>query len=291
MIPGRGVITLSKYKQRKTGIALYDDMILRFFREDVGGIRITGEDGCVLYEDEKTAFIRTGKTNWKAACPPATPGQKAEPWDLLHSDSGKTYMVITSTFTDDDGIKQIHHLVDTSLYMSLYRDISDYSKALRTEKDHDGLTGLYNKGKFLEMKQNVYRNQETLAVFNMDVNDLKYTNDCFGHEAGDRLIQKAAESLKRIEARNVIPFRTGGDEFVVVAIHVTREEAERIRRDWEAGLDKLNRAGDGIRCVIACGFAFGEKEDDPDKVFALADERMYEDKRVKKRKAEQAGTT
>ena len=67
-------------------------MILRFFREDIGAILITGENGNVLYEDEKTAFIRTGKSNWNAACPPAVPGQKAEMWDLLHSDSGKTYV-------------------------------------------------------------------------------------------------------------------------------------------------------------------------------------------------------
>ena len=266
---------------------MYDDMILRFFREDIGGILITGENGSILYEDEKTAFIRTGKTNWNAACPPAVPGQKAEIWDLLHSDCEKTYMVITSTFTDGGGLKQIHHLVDTSLYMGLYRDITDYSKTLKTEKDHDGLTGLYNKGKFMEMKQTLFRKQETIAVFNMDLNNLKYMNDHFGHEAGDRLIRKAAESLKRIEARNVLPFRTGGDEFLVVAIHVTREEAGKIRQDWENGLEELNRNEDGIPCVIACGFAFGEKDYNLDEVFALADRRMYEDKKEKKLKAGQ----
>ena len=266
---------------------MYEDIILRFFREDIGGILITGEDGSVLYEDEKAASIRTGKTNWKAACPPTAPGQKAEIWDLLHSDSGKTYMVMTSTFTDSDGIKQIHHLADISIYMGLYRDITDYSRTLKTEKDRDGLTGLYNKGKFMEMKRTLFRNRDAIAVFMMDVNNLKQMNDNFGHEAGDSLIRKAAESLKKIEARNVMPFRTGGDEFAVVAIHVTREEAAEIRRNWEEGLAELNRAGDGIPCEIACGFAFGEKEYDLDEVFALADERMYEDKKAKKLKAGQ----
>ncbi len=266
---------------------MYEDMILHFIREDIGGIAITGEDGSVLYEDEKAAQFRNGKTNWDTACPPAAPGQKAEMWDLLHSDNKKTYMVVTSTFTDNDGMKQIHHLTDISTYMSLYKDITDYSRVLKTEKDHDGLTGLYNKGKFMEMKRTLFQKQDTIAVLNMDVNNLKHMNDCFGHEAGDRLIRKAAESLKRIEARNVMPFRTGGDEFVVVAIHVTREEAEKIRRDWEDGLAVLNQAEDGIPCVIACGFAFGEKGYDPDEVFALADERMYEDKKAKKLKAGQ----
>ena len=266
---------------------MYDDIILRFFREDVGGILITDGDGKILYEDEKTAFIRTGKTNWKAACPPAVPGQKGVMWDLLHSDSGKTYMVITSTYAEENGLKQIHHLVDTSLYMNLYRDITDYSKTLQTQKDHDGLTGLYNKGKFMEMKRTLFSQQETIAIFNMDVNNLKQTNDNYGHEAGDMLLRKAAASLKRIEARNVMPFRMGGDEFLVVVIHVTKENAEAIRRDWEEGLAELNRMEDGIHCVIACGFAFGDEGFDLDETLALADKRMYEDKRDKKLKAGQ----
>ena len=150
---------------RKTGIPLYEDMILRFFREDIGGIVITGEDGSVLYEDEKAALIRNGRTNWGTACPPAAPGQKAEMWDLIHSDSRKTYMVITSTFTDHDGMKQIHHLTDTSMYMSLYKDITDYSRTLKTEKDHDGLTGLYNRGKYNEMIRTLFSRQETMRKY------------------------------------------------------------------------------------------------------------------------------
>ena len=228
-----------------------NDAILRFFRDDVGGILITGAAGEVIYEDAKTSFIRTGKTNWKAACPRPAPGQKGEAWDLLHSDSGKTY----------------------------------YSKTLKTGMDHDGLTGLSNKGKFLEMKRTLFRKQETLAVFNMDVNNLKHMNDTYGHETGDRLIRKAADSLKHIQARNIMPFRVGGDEFVVVAIHVGREEAERIRKKWEEGLAELNRRDDGVLCEIACGFAFGEDGFDPEEIFALADRRMYEDKKAQKLKA------
>ena len=266
---------------------MFNELILRFFRDEVGGILITGENGEILYEDEYTAFIRTQKTNWKTACPPPAPGQKREIWDLTRSEDRKTFMVITSTVDDSEGIRQIHQLVDTSLYMEMYKDISDYSKSLKTEKDHDGLTGLYNKGKLMEMTEKLFSRQETIAVFYMDVNNLKYVNDNYGHDAGDRLIRKAAESLKRIEARNIMPFRIGGDEFVVVAIHVTEPEAERIRKKWEAGLAELNRAEDGIPCAVACGFAYGEKGYRLNEVFALADKRMYEDKKAKKRAAGQ----
>ena len=118
----------------------------------------------------------------------------------------------------------------------------------------------------------------------MDVNNLKQMNDIHGHEAGDRLILKAAESLKKIEARNIIPFRVGGDEFIVVAIHVNREEAERILKNWEEGLAELNRRDDGIRCETACGFAFGGEDYDLDEIFQNADEKMYADKKPAREK-------
>jgi diguanylate cyclase (GGDEF)-like protein len=171
--------------------------------------------------------------------------------------------------------------------MDLFRDVTAYSRALQAEKEHDWMTGLYNKGKLLEMKRSLFSRQETIAVFNMDLNNLKLTNDTLGHEAGDLLIKKAAKSLRLIEARNIIPFRVGGDEFLVIAIHVDRQGAEWIRTRWENALEKVNREDGGEPCVVACGFAFGEKGFDLDEVFALADRRMYEDKKAKKMDAGQ----
>ena len=259
-----------------------DEYILRFYKDDIGALLITDADGRILYDDEATAFVRQERTNWKTACPPPAAGQRAEIWDLLRPERSKTYMVVTSTCEKDGELIQMHHLSDTSVYTELYRDISAYSKTLKEERDHDELTGLLNKGKFLEMKQSLFRSQDTIAVFNMDLNNLKYMNDHFGHEAGDQLIRKAAASLKKIAARNVIPFRVGGDEFLVVALHVDQAGAARIKANWERGLADLNLQDGGIPCVIACGLAFGERDYDLDEVMALADERMYEDKKAKK---------
>ena len=221
-------------------------ILLRFFSEDVGGVFITGENGEILYEDERAALIRREETNWRVACPPPREGQRGEMWDLMHSSSKHTYMVVTSTFPSESGTLQIHHFVDNSLYIDLFRDINDYSRQLREEKERDGLTGLFNKGKFIELKQSLFKNQDAIAVFNLDVNNLKRMNDVNGHEAGDKLIVKAAQSLRKIEARNVMPFRVGGDEFIVVAMHVTPGEVEALHREWERGLEALNRADDGV---------------------------------------------
>ena len=263
----------------------YNDTLLRFFRDDVGGILITDESGAFLYSDRRSDFVRTEKTNWAEACPAPREKQKAELWDLVCASSGKTFIVITSTILEENRIMQIHQLVDSSQYVEMLRYLNAYSKLLRTAKDHDELTGLFNKNKFIEMKESLFKKQNAIAIMNLDVNNLKEMNDQFGHDAGDKLLRKAAESLKKIEARNILPFRVGGDEFIVAAIHVSREEAEKILQKWKDGLAELNRKDDGIHCVLACGFIYAEKEFDLDAVLAQADQLMYENKKELKGKA------
>ena len=134
----------------------------------------------------------------------------------------------------------------------------------------------------MALKASLFQAQDSLAVFNLDVNNLKYMNDYFDHEAGDALINKAAESLRRIEARNVMTFRVGGDEFMAVALHLSREDALQLKEAWEEGLAECNFRNDGVECVIACGFAYGEKGYDLEALLAEADQQMYEDKKAKK---------
>ena len=48
-----------------------NELILRFFRDDIGGILITDAEGNILYCDGKSSFIQREKPNWAAACPAA----------------------------------------------------------------------------------------------------------------------------------------------------------------------------------------------------------------------------
>lgn len=260
-----------------------DDVILQFFRDDVMNILITDDAGNVVYEDDKAGQIYRADTNWKIACPLPRAEQKGEVWDLLRRDNGDMHMVITSTVYAQGKRLQVHHLVDSSPYMELFREMTDYSRELKEEKEHDGLTGLLNKGRFLELSSSVFRDRTSIAVYNMDVNNLKVMNDTYGHEAGDRLLKRAADSLHRVESETVLPFRVGGDEFIMVALNPSREEADHLLEMWRQALDELNRADDSFRCVMACGMVYAEQEYDFDKLLSDSDKLMYEEKiRLKK---------
>lgn len=150
------------------------------------------------------------------------------------------------------------------------------------ESEHDKLTGLYNKGKYLHMTEQVFPNAESIAIFNFDVNDLKVMNDTYGHEAGDKLLIKAADSIRKVVNNNTFGFRMGGDEYLMVSINTEKEEVDRLRIRWEEELARLNEIDDGINCVIAAGVAYAKAPYDFSELTKEADTLMYEDKKIKK---------
>ena len=66
-------------------------------------------------------------------------------------------------------------------------------------------------------------------------------NDLFGHEAGDKLIIKSADSIRKMINNKVHGFRMGGDEFLMVAENVTRKETDTIKNVGRKSLPDLIR--------------------------------------------------
>ncbi len=176
------------------------------------------------------------------------------------------------------------NLADANLYnvIRLFIENSLLKEQIVYDSEHDRMTGLFNKGKYMSLLEQSFGNPDTIAVFNMDVNNLKAMNDTYGHEMGDRLIIKASESLKAVQSENILGFRLGGDEFMMIAKDIGREAAENLRTKWENATENLNKRDDGIPLVIACGMAFGNEDYDLKSLLAEADRLMYEDKQKKK---------
>ena len=170
--------------------------------------------------------------------------------------------------------------------IKLYAENALMREKLIYENEHDHLTGLYNKGKYLERIENEYPNKSSIAIFNYDVNNLKTMNDKYGHEAGDKLIIKAADSIRKVTSNTIHGYRMGGDEFLMIACDVTKEEADALKNRWEEELKRLNTLEDDIECVMALGTTYGEGKYDLSKLLAQADELMYEDKKAKKKPGE-----
>jgi two-component system, cell cycle response regulator len=113
--------------------------------------------------------------------------------------------------------------------------------ALEALADTDPLTGLYNR-RYMN-RQLAQMVQEPVALALVDIDHFKRINDRFGHEAGDRVLSRLADTLRaHAEAwgrDGAFAARIGGEEFVLALSGIDAEEAqeccERVRADVENG--------------------------------------------------------
>ncbi len=91
----------------------------------------------------------------------------------------------------------------------------------------DMLTALKNRN-YLNLKMNEWDSNEVYpqAVVIIDLNNVKYVNDNYGHEAGDQLIIKAASILVNTQLENSEVLRTDGNEFLIYLVGYSEQQME-----------------------------------------------------------------
>jgi diguanylate cyclase (GGDEF)-like protein/PAS domain S-box-containing protein len=96
---------------------------------------------------------------------------------------------------------------------------------------HDGLTGLPNRGAFIEKLAvalgEAREEGRTHALCFIDLDRFKLVNDRAGHSAGDALLSHVAKIIALSCSSKDVPARLGGDEFAVLIRDCTAVEAER----------------------------------------------------------------
>ncbi|MCM1989021.1 sensor domain-containing diguanylate cyclase [Oceanirhabdus seepicola] len=165
------------------------------------------------------------------------------------------------------------------------RDVS-YRIALEGKLEklsfYDGLTGLHNKT-YLEKEISILDKEKNLSigVIFCDLDNLKITNDTFGHECGDML----ANILIELFNENAIVSRSGGDEFIVILTDTTLHDCNKMLSLLCNTLEKYNKFNKDLLLEVSIGFAFSEKSLGLVRdVINTADENMYSNKRRKKSK-------
>lgn len=126
-------------------------------------------------------------------------------------------------------------------------------RRIRYLSNHDPLTGFANKRHFEDLLD-TFDTKENLpiSVIYADLNALKLTNDVFGHEAGDELIVKSAECIKRNVKEGGFIARMGGDEFVILLPDTDEEGALEVIKNIEE--DVSNEYVRAVKCSIALGY-------------------------------------
>lgn len=166
----------------------------------------------------------------------------------------------------------------------LREQIRGYIAELQQFSYQDQLTDLYNH-RFLieELKRLDTERNLPLSVIIIDLNNLKLTNDTFGHAAGDKLLKKAAEVLKGEFRADEIIARMGGDEFVVLLPKIDKKQAGIMAKRVIDAFEK-----EVVEYIpLSASFGWETKDDKGQKIasiFKKAEDQMYNQKLVSKNK-------
>lgn len=153
----------------------------------------------------------------------------------------------------------------------------------------DSLTGLLNRRVFMERLESEVtrynRLKQPLSLIMLDLDNFKYINDNYGHQAGDEVLRRVAQELSLHVRKYDFIGRYGGEEFTICTPGVdatgVKEIAERLRN----GVDDLRIVVPGIKeglCITASlGVSYLEQEEEAnlDELIKAADEALYIAKR------------
>ncbi|MDR1961935.1 MAG: diguanylate cyclase [Gracilibacteraceae bacterium] len=166
-------------------------------------------------------------------------------------------------------------------------DVSDEKKHLMELEDYayrDTLTKKYSRHYGMTVLHRMIEERKPFALCFVDLDNLKYVNDEFGHSEGDAYILRIVKILDEF-APDALISRLGGDEFMIIAEGWTMEEAAKKMEELRV---KLRDEYNSPEAAYSHSFSFGVVEKSADgsctasDLLGSADEKMYAYKRAHK---------
>jgi diguanylate cyclase (GGDEF)-like protein/PAS domain S-box-containing protein len=211
---------------------------------------------------------------------------KAEELKLKKRDGSKIWGSLTAMvhYGDDGEVLWIDGVIE---------DITErkqMEESLRSLSLRDELTGLYNRrGFFTLAEQHVKianRMAKGMLLIFADLDDMKYINDTYGHQEGDRALSDTAAILKKTFRESDIVARFGGDEFVILSLETPESSAFSINKRLLEHLDYHNKYE---RRPYTLSLSIGVARYDSgnpvtlDDLLVQADGIMYEQKKIRRK--------
>ncbi|WP_338027110.1 diguanylate cyclase domain-containing protein [Colwellia maritima] len=185
--------------------------------------------------------------------------------------------------------RQSHELLEQQVKLrtlALEEEIiqrKEVEKKLKHTASHDSLTGLPNRGVFVDLLNhaiacNKRKPELSFAILFLDLDRFKVVNDSLGHHAGDTLLKLIAHELLGILRNKDTVARLGGDEFVILIedLDSDKEAFEIAKRITELLKEPFVINNQLVFTGTSIGILFSdERYDDADTMLRDADTAMY----------------
>ena len=176
--------------------------------------------------------------------------------------------------------------------------VSLRTRELEERATHDGLTGLWNHKRIVELLHEeltrAKREKTPLTVVLIDLDYFKAVNDQMGHLAGDSVLRELGRRFKKAIRSYDAAGRYGGEEFLILLPHIEFPSLEFRLAALKSAVTELPIAvGDAevtVTCSMGVAFICGDCDMTPDDALSAADKALYRAKENGRNRIEFATT-
>ncbi len=172
-------------------------------------------------------------------------------------------------------------LFDNFKRRHLMVELEGTKKIMESASQHDFLTGIPNRSKFMGDIERLVGEKKPCTVIMIDIDDFKKINDTLGHTAGDEALKQVASRLKDIGSPLLTPYRFAGDEFILILesnqYKIVEKTAYQCRQVFTS---PFTLDGKKAKVCGSIGIASYPKDsEDVEQLIICADDAMYQVKK------------
>jgi len=150
----------------------------------------------------------------------------------------------------------------------------------------DALTGIPNRAAYDDRIEQEFKRRKRfgrpVSILAWDIDRFKSINDSYGHKAGDKVLRVIAQHLARNVRDTDFVGRYGGEEFVMLLVGSSAEEALVVADKMRLEVAQLgfHFHDHPVTVTASCGITSFTGDDEPDGVFDRADRALYQAKQA-----------
>ena len=172
-------------------------------------------------------------------------------------------------------------MIDNLKRRHLMGELEDARKIMESASQHDFLTGIPNRSKFMDDIERLIGEKKPCTVIMLDIDDFKKINDTLGHTAGDEALKQVASRMRDIDSQLLTPYRFAGDEFILILQSNQFKLVEKIAYQCrQVFTSPFILDGKPAKVCGSIGIASYPKDaEDVENLIICADEAMYQVKK------------
>lgn len=284
----------ARVDERTRELKVSEERYRLLFERNLAGVYVATEDGRIVdcneacarlfHFDSREQFLASGTIEYLHA------HQRDSVVRRLREDGAVTNEEVELRARDGEvvwaleNVRRVARDGEPAVLEGILLDVTDRKRAeeeIAFKAYHDALTGLPNRTLFLDRLTvalaHARRSNTRLAVFFLDLDDMKSINDTFGHAVGDRVLKAVGGRLIEALRADDTVARVGGDEFLTLLDISEPQEAETLAQRVLARVNEpvaIDR--DELYVTTSIGVAiYPEDGEDAEALIRHADGAMY----------------